>query len=451
MKASVENSGPCRKKISVEFSAEEVDNEYKDSLQYYQRNGTIKGFRPGKAPEAMIRRAYDKQILQVLQEHFLALGFQKAVTEHKLQAVAEYDLQQSPLATGQPFFFSLTVDVAPEFDLPEYKGIVIETKAIDIAEEAVTQALNGYLKRQSQFEDLAGTVVVEADDVVAVDYTGTLDGAVPEDLSAEMKDLISATDRWVVANEEDSFLPEFGPQLVGAKVGETRDITIQFGPDAYPDALRGKRGIFTTTVKKIRRRKLPVLDEAFFQNHGVKDEAELRGVFRSVLRNEAEAQEQRRRKELVESQLLQKVADLDLPESEEYETHNNLIYSIVNENLQRGVKEQEIRDNLDKISTSAKEAARNQLKLRYLLQRIAVEEGVTVANAEVENVLMRYALRARKTVKEFIRTEKLNETKLRRDIRNNLRNEKVLYAVLGHAQLTGPGAMAAAPKPEETP
>ena len=149
--------------------------------------------------------------------------------------------------------------------------------------------------------------------------------------------------------------------------------------------------------------------------------------------------------------MLQKVADLDLPESEEYETHNNLIYSIVNENLQRGVKEQEIRDNLDKISTSAKEAARNQLKLRYLLQRIAVEEGVTVANAEVENVLMRYALRARKTVKEFIRTEKLNETKLRRDIRNNLRNEKVLYAVLGHAQLTGPGAMAAAPKPEETP
>lgn len=450
MKVNVENAGPCRKKISVEFSAEEVDNEYGSSLKYYLRHGTVKGFRPGKAPEAMIRRAYDKQILSVLKDHLLATGFQQAMKEHKLQTVAEYDLQQSTLASGQPFSFSLVVDVAPEFELPEYKGIEVDAKKIEIADEAVTQALNDYLKSLGQYEDVTEPLPVEIEDIVAVDYTSTLDGEVPAEMSKELKDLLEATDRWVVANQEYSFLPEFGTQLIGAKVGDTRDITVQFEQDAQPAEVRGKKGVFKTTVKKIRRRKMPVLDEATLQRIGAKSEEDVRDMFRQLLRQQAEIQEQRRRREQVEAHLLKTVENLDLPESEESEVHNNLVYSIVDENLQRGVKEQEIRENLDKISASAKEAARTQLKLRYLLKRIADAENLVVTDQEVDSALLRQAQRDGVSVKDFIRTRKLNEAKLRRDIRTGLRNGKAMDAVLSHAKLTGPGAEQAAQKQEDT-
>ena len=156
MKVAVENAGPCRKQIKVEFTAEEIQQEYDESLAVYAKHGKVKGFRPGKAPVDMIRRMYDKQILESLHEHLLAKGFSQALKEHKLQTVAEYDLQKSPLKPGEPFSFSLAVDVEPEFELPAYKGLEVEAKQVEISDDAVTQAIDRYLESMGKYEDLAG-------------------------------------------------------------------------------------------------------------------------------------------------------------------------------------------------------------------------------------------------------------------------------------------------------
>ena len=442
MKVTVENAGPCRKQIKVEFSAEEIQQEYDESLAVFAKHGKIKGFRPGKAPAEMIRRTYDKQILEGLHEHLLAKGFSQAVREHKLEAVAEYDLQKSALKAGEPFSFSLAVDVEPEFELPAYKGLEVDAKHVVVADDAVTQALDRYLENMGKYEDLAEARPVKEGDMVAVDYTATVDGKPMAEISEKAKGLAAGTDFWVIANEEYSFLPAFGPQLVGLNVGDAKDVSVTFDAQSPIEELRGRTATFAATVKKIRARAKPALNEELFKQLGVKDEADLRATFKNMLQGEADRQElSRRRNLLIES--LMKNAVLDVPESEEHEESHRIVYEMVEENTRRGVPEQEIRDNIAKISESAKTAAKDRLKLRYLLKRIAREEKIEVAEAEVAALLAQYAARSgAKSVKEWMQRAKLKEAEVRKGLRADLLTSKTIDALLGHAKLTGAGAAA---------
>lgn len=440
MKVTVENTGPCRKLVKVEYTAEEIQKEYDESLAVYAKHGRVKGFRPGKAPVEMIRRLYDKPILEGLHEHLLAKGFQQALKEHKLEPVAEMDLQKSTLKAGEPFTFSVTLDVEPQFEMPVYKGLEVEAKPVEITEDALTQAIDRYLENSGKYEDLTEDRPVREGDMVAVDYTATVDGKPMAEVSEKAKGLAAGTDFWVIANEEYSFLPAFGPQLVGLKVGDAKNISVAFDQQSPIEELRGKTGVFAATVKKIRAKTKPALDAELFKQLHVKDEAELRETFRTMLKGEADRHESsRRRNQLIETLL--KNAALEVPESEAQDESHRIVYEMVEENTRRGVPEQEIRDNLSKISESAKTAARDRLKLRYLLKRIAREEKIEVTDAEVTSLLNAHALRAgAKSAKEWLQQAKLKESEVRKGLRADLLTTKTIDALMGHAKLTGAGA-----------
>ncbi len=440
MKVTVENAGPCRKSLKVEFSGEEIQKEYDESLAMYAQHGRVKGFRPGKAPLEMIRRMYDKQILEGLHEHLLAKGFQQALKEHKLNTVAEYDLQKSNLKAGEPFSFSLAVDVEPDFELPAYKGIEVDAKKVEITDDAVTQALDRYLENMGKYEDLAEARPVKEGDMVAVDYTATVDGKPMAEVSEKAKGLAAGADFWVIANEEYSFLPAFGPQLVGLKIGDAKDVSVTFDGQSPIEELRGKTAVFASTVKKIRARTKPALNEELFKQLGAKDEADLRATFKNMLQGEADRQEMARRRNLLIESLM-KSAVLDVPESEEHDESHRIVYEMVEENTRRGVPEQEIRDNIAKISESAKTAAKDRVKLRYLLKRIAREEKIEATDAEVTVLLNAHALRSgAKSAKEWLQRAKLKETEVRKGLRADLLTTKTIDALMGHAKLTGDGA-----------
>ena len=440
MDVKVETTGPCRKLLKVEFSAEEVQKEYDESLAVYAKHGQVKGFRPGRAPMDMIRRQYDKQIREGLRDHLLAKGFQSAIREHKFDPIAEMDLQQSELKAGQSFTFSVTLDVEPDFALPAYKGIEVEAKKVEITEEALTQAIDRYLENSSKYEDLTEERPVKANDMVAVDYTATVDGRPMAEVSEKAKGLAAGTDFWVIANEEYSFLPGFGTQLVGLKVGDAKEVTVAFDAQSPIEELRGKTGLFAVKVKKIRARQRPAMDEALFKSLAVKDEAELRDTFRNLLKREAESQEHsRRRGQLIQGLL--KSAELDVPESEASSESHRIVYEMVEENTRRGVPEQEIRDNIAKISESAKSAAQDRLKLRYLLKRIAREEKIEVADAEVSALMNAHAQRAgAASVKEWMQRSRLKEKEVRGGLRDDLLTSKTIDFLLENAKLSGDGA-----------
>ena len=446
MNVTVENAGPCRKLLKVEFGADEVRKEYDESLGVYAKHARIKGFRPGRAPLEMIRRQYDKQILEGLEDHLLAMGFRQALKDHRLDVVAEMGLDKSELKPDLPFSFSVTVDVAPEFELPSYKGIEIDAKKVEVTDEAVQQAIDRYLENMGKYEDVAEDRPVAANDMVAVDYTATVDGRPMAEFSEKAKSLAVASDFWVIANDEYSFLPGFGPQLVGMKLGETKDVGVTFDEQSPIEDLRGKTATFSATAKKIRARAKAPIDESLFTALHVKDEAEMRETFRGALAHEAETQERQRRRDQLVGELLRR-SDFDVPESEVQSESNRLVYDMVDDNMRRGVPEQEIRDNVAKITESAKTAARDRVKLRHLVKRIAAEEKLQATDAEVSHLLAMQSIRSGfRNAKAWLKAAKLDEAKVRSGMKRDLVATKVIDFALAEAKLTGEGAPAAEQK-----
>lgn len=446
MKVAVEETGPCRKLLKVEFAADEVQKEYDESLEVYAKHGRVKGFRPGRAPREMIRRQYDKQILEGLKDHLLAKGYQQAMKEHSFEPIAEMDLQASELKADQPFSFSVTLDVEPSFELPVYKGLDVEARNVEISDDAVTQAVDHYLENTGKYEDVTEARPVQMNDMVAVDYTATVDGQPMAEVSEKAKSLAEGRDFWVIVNEEYSFLPGFGPQLAGLKVGESKDVSVAFDAQAPIEELRGRTAVFATTVKQIRARAKPAMDAKLFESLNVKDEAEMREMFRGMLSREAEAQERsRRRSQLIDA--LMKGAALDIPESQAQSESHRIVYEMVEDNARRGVPEQEIRENIGKITESAQTAARDRLKLRYLLQRIAREEQIAVNDAEVTALMNAQAARAgARTPREWMQRAKLKEKAVRAAMRQDLLTSKTIDFLMANAKLSGDGA----PQAEET-
>ncbi len=444
MNISVESPTPCSRRLQVEYTTEEVQKEYDESLSVYARHGRVKGFRQGRAPVDQIRRQYDKQILEGLHDRLLAKGYREAVKEHGITPITESDLKQSELKAGQPFSFSVTLEVEPQFDLPDYRGLEVEAREVAIDDAAVSQALERYLAHRGKYEDAPEDAVVQEGDMAAVDYTATVDGRPMAEVSEKAVGLAEGKDFWVIANEEYSFLPAFGPQLVGLKVGDSKEIPVAFDEKAPIEELRGRTGIFAATVKKIRTRKPAPMDDELFKSLNVKDEAELRESFRSMLKREADAQESSRRNQQLIQQLLGR-ATLDVPESEIRGESHRIVYEMVEDNTRRGVPEQEIRDHIGQISESAQAAARDRLKLRYLLKSIAKQEHIVVNDSEVSALLTAQALRSgAKSVKEFLQRAKVKEPDFREGLRQDLLARKTLELIMSQAKTTG----AAAPAPE---
>ena len=190
------------------------------------------------------------------------------------------------------------------------------------------------------------------------------------------------------------------------------------------------------------------MNAELFEMMKVKDEPELRESFQGMLEREAQSQEDARRRDQVLGAVM-KATTIEVPESETRRESNSMVYEMVQENMRRGVSEKEIRDNISKITESAQAAAQGRVKLRYLLERIAREEKITVADAEVSGLMAAQAMRSgHRTAKAWLQATKLKEKDVRSSLKQDLMTSKTIDFLLANAKLTGEGAKAPAQKEE---
>ena len=449
MKIDYQPAGPCRNRLSIEFDAEETQSEFDALLGVYARPGRVKGFRPGNAPREMVLRQYQAKIMEDMKENLQARGYQKAYMEHRFEPLTEADYEQSELAPGQPFSFSVTLEVEPEFELPEYKGIEIETRPVVVTDEMVTDQLDHYLEGMGRYEDVEEAREVREKDMVQIDYEATLDGQPLGEAVPEAKELQTGKDYWTIVEPQYAFIPEIAPELTGMKVGETKAITIVFGEDAAVKELAGKSVVFTTTAKKIRMMRKAELNEELFKNLGVAGEAELRESIRRVLQRNGEGQEKSRRRDELIKILLERVT-FDLPESEVRRRTNRMVYQAV-ENLSRqGVPEEMLRGQLEELTADARKRAAELVKLNYVLQRIGKEEKIAVAEGEVTSILRNEAGRSGlPTIKALTNRLQTDESELRANIAKDVLADKALGKVMSYVKLTGEDAAEPVEKQEE--
>jgi trigger factor len=376
---SVEPLGPCKKLLRVEVPVEKVNAAFDELTGLFQKQAQLPGFRPGKAPKHLIVKSYEGRINEETRKKLFEDSYRQAANDHKLRVIATLDVEEQSFGRGVPFGYTVTLEHAPEFSLPNYKGLAAKRETTLATDADVDRALNILREQQVKYNDVARAA--QTGDAVVVNYRGTAEGKPITDFNPTARGLTEKQNTWLLI-AENSFIPGFTEQLVGASAGDKRTVTVTFPAEFVVTEVAGKSGAFEVEVIGVKEKLLPEVNDAFAAGFGAANvEALLQGVRRD-LQNELDFRHKRAVRDQLLKQLLDQVT-FELPESVVASETKNLVYNIVNENQKRGVAKEIIEAKKDEIFQSAQTSARDRVKAAFILNRIAEAEKIGVDQREV--------------------------------------------------------------------
>jgi len=420
MNVTVENLAPCKKLVRVELDVPEVDAAFTATEKDFQKQASLPGFRPGKAPIPMVVRKYDSEIKDEVKRKLIGDSYRKALEEQKIDVLGYPDIEEIQFGRGQALQFAATIETPPDFQLPEYKGLPVKREDKSVTDEDVVKALDLLREQKSDFKKVERPLA--NGDIAVVNYTGTSEGKPLTEIAPTAKGLTQQQGFWVEM-KPDSFVPGFSEQLLGAQTGDKRTVTVNFPADFVNKELSGRPGVYEVEVVEVREKVLPPLDDAFAKLYEAESLEKLREGVRRDLENELKyKQERETRAQIIEG--LSKRVNFDLPEGAVANKTRNIVYDLVRENTQRGVSREIIEKEKDAIYSAATSNAKEQVKLDFLMQRIAEKEEIKVAQEEVlrriQTLAAMYQIPADKFIKDLQKRNGVIE------IYDSLAREKVL-------------------------
>ena len=382
MKTTVEDISETRKKLKVSFPPEEVERERKSLLGEYAREARFPGFRPGKAPLNLVQKKYARHIEENLRERLTSRAYEDGLAKADLEVVNVIDMQDDVFGPDGDGVICFTLDVLPHFDLPEYKGLPTEIKAAELDEEKMEGAVNELRKQQSAFnvvERAAGK-----GDYVKLSYEGRVGEQPIAEIATEKRVLGKMENTWEEAGTEDGYgVKAVADGVVGMSAGEKKTVEMDFPEDFQVEALAGKKGVYALEVHEVRQRILPELDEKFFEKLKVKDLDDLRAKIGEDFEHRKKMEDNHVQRQQV-AEALAKQVEFPLPESSlELETEA-VMRRVVEQNVQKGVPEEELEKHKGEIYENACKAARERVKMEILLIRIAKKEDIKVGNEDMQ-------------------------------------------------------------------
>ncbi len=429
MNITVENLAPCRKLLRVELDAKSVDEIFDAITKDYQKQASLPGFRPGKAPRDLVIKKYEADIQDDAKRRLIGDSYRKALEEKKISAISQPDIEEIQFGRGQNLQFAATIETAPEFQLPEYKGLAVKREIKSVTDEDVERALNLLAQQHTKFETVAREL--KMGDVAVVNYTGTCDGKPLTEIAPTAKGLTEQKNFWVDV-APNTFIAGFAEQLIGAKAGEHRTVSVDFPADFVTKELAGKKGEFAVEVVEVKEKIVPPLDEAMAKNYGAENLEKLRAGVRLDLENELKySQVKAVRGQLISALLAN--ATFDLPESAVANETKNVVYNIVQENTKRGVGRDLIEQQKDQIYSAAATSAKERVKMAFLIQRIAEQEKISVSQEEVlqriQSLSAAYQIPPDKFIKDLQKRNGINE------LYDQITHEKVLTFLENNAKI----------------
>jgi len=378
----VEETNPCQKKFSFTIDKDTVCREVAKTLREFAGMVVIPGFRKGKAPAKMILSRYEDAIKDELKKHFYSTAFKK-VAEDKSFEIVSYGMpsEAGEIKLDDEYQFSLTFDLAPEFKLPEYKGIKVEVPAAAVSEEEIEKRVDYYKEMYAAYEDISGAA--QKDDMLKVSYTS--DFAVSADASPSLARQVEAKDNWLWLSEPE-MIPGAISALTGAEAGKEYTFTAEYPADYREADLAGKKVTYKLTVNTVQRRKPLELAE-LCEKMKVESPEKLRESLKSTIVREAEMKRSMEVANLVYEKISKECGDFPLPpailEGELEKELRRMAQTLVK-------KEEDAEEFRKDIEKHRKEATVNSMmKLRrmFILRKIAEKEEIKIEDHEFEGQL----------------------------------------------------------------
>jgi len=427
---SVENLAPCKKLVRVELDATAVNTAFDAVTKDYQKQAALPGFRPGKAPLPMVVKKYDAEIKDEAKRKLIGDAYRKAIDEQKLQVVGYPDIEEVQFGRGQSLQFTATIETAPDFQLPEYKGLpaTLETKSVTDAD--VERALDLLRGQHANYNTVARPLA--SGDIAVVNYTGTCEGKVITELAPTAKGLTEQKNFWVETTE-GKFIPGFAEQLIGASASDKRTVNVEFPADFVTKELQGKKGVYEVELVEVKEKSLPALDDELAKKFGAENLDALKVGVRADLENELKYSRSKNLRGQLVRALLGKV-NFDLPESAVANETRNVVYDLVRQNTQRGIARELIENQKDEIYAMAAGNAKERVKLAFVVGRIAEQEKIQASQEDVikraQQLAMMYQTPFEQFIKDLQKRNGVNE------LYEQVLHEKVLELLEKNAIIT---------------
>ena len=420
MKCEVEVLTPTERRLRVEVPAERVGKAFARIYRQVGRQAKVRGFRAGKIPQHMLRGLYGTEIQAQALSELVEESLAGAMEEHGLEPVSEPRLETGELDEARPFAFTAVIEVKPDIDLKDYRAVPVERVRADVEDEHVERALEDLQDRNAQLEPVEGRDRVEDGDYVFIDFSGSVDG---EPFPG------SAAESYPVEVGAGRAMPEFERGLVGMERGAPGTIAVNFPADLGDERLAGKTADFEVTVKDIRNKVLPALDDEFARDYGECETLdELREKVRSELRSEIEAFQDRQLKDRIVERLM---------EEHDFEVSPSMVDRELSYLARRAASAREPdapEPTTDELREELKPQAERRVKTMLLIERIAAAEGITASEEEVDGRIEAVA-RASGDQAAAVRRQ-YGQDWARATLRTQLVSEKTLDFLLREAEVT---------------
>ena len=421
MKADLVDVNETRKNLKIEIPSDVVDAEINRVARDYSRKARIPGFRPGKVPARVIKQRFKDQILNDVAHDLVPRAIDEALRERGVEPVDTPDVREVTVEEGQALTFTASFETVPAFDVGDYATLSLNRPSNRVDDEAVEQALQRLRDRAARFEPVESRGIVESDivtlDLERTDPTGKVD-----------KHADVAVELGASANP-----PGFDLQLLGLEVGSTKSFTIQYPADHPIGELANTEVSYTVTVKAIKRRVLPELDDEFAKDLGEFDTLDaLKTRVRADLEHEAgHAAERAVRADLMK-QLAARVS-FEVPEPLVEREIDRRLEDFAGRLVDQGVDPRKAGLDWKAFREAQRNAAREAVASALVLDEVARREQIEAAASDVEQEISRYAERTGRTP-AAVRAALEKEGGLSR-IYTGLRREKSIDFLMARATI----------------
>jgi trigger factor len=430
MNITVEELAPCRKRLRIEVPANRVSEEFDKVADEYTKYVRIPGFRQGKAPRTVVLKKYQKDIEQELQRALVPKAYREACEKRNIHAVTSPNIEDLNYQHGLSMSFSTVVETAPEFTLPNYKGLKLKGASTAATPEEIAEATEKLLSQHAKFTDVTGRALQD-NDIAVVKFSGSIGDKPITEIAPEADQLGAAETQWLLI-KEGSFIPGFSEQLKGLQIGETRTVNVTFPAEIYIEALKGQSAVYQVELKGIKTRELPEITEELAQQLLQVPAAE----FAQKIQDTITEQKSRRQKSELKRQIasqLEGAAQFELPTTLVEAETQDVIQEIVSENQSRGIPVNVLEEKKQEIFDNASRSAKEIVKLNFLLRKIAEAEKIAVTQNELGQYLSYLSMQSQRPIEKLVK--QLRDSGGFRQIEQQLLSQKVMDFLLEQANV----------------
>jgi trigger factor len=415
MKVDIDEISPVQRRIRVELPAETVTSEFSRAYEDLRRRVRIKGFRAGKAPRGVLQGIYGDELKGQVRSQLVEESLGEVIKQRGLQIVSRPEIEANDLIEGTPFSFSAVFEIKPAIEVKDYLGIEVERVTLSVTEERVTEALRRLQESQARLEPVEDRVVVERGDFVTLDFEGSLAGKPFPGNKGE---------NYFLEVGGGEALPQFEEAVIGLTRGELTKIHVTY-PESYPHQdLAGKIVDFSVTVREIKQKVLPQLDDDFAKDHGECGSlTELRGAVRKRLEHELTHIQREELKEQIVSRLIDTSSFAPPPAMVERQTRY-LMERYQNRGVGENAPGAQASLSFEETRKTLEGRALRQVQATLLVEKIAQLEHIEISDKELQErveSLVRAAGDRAKAVREAY---------ARSDTRDDLRAQMVFDGTL---------------------